>query len=166
MDDDLQVGDGLIIGHRHPLELAIERGRRYLAKRGDGVAGSGRIGGVGFDEEDRAVAAHHARFEVAGNRHQKQDRAFGDQIFGFFDAPGDVIEAVVTGIFECRCDCMGETAVADGEQRCRQCFRIGVDCESEEQKLNERYAEHHAESQTVAPHLDELLGENGKEPRE
>lgn len=40
---------------------------------------------------------------------------------------------------------------------------VGIDGEAEEHELNDGQADHHAEGDAVAPHLDELFPEHGDE---
>src|ERR1035438_8563190 len=43
-------------------------------------------------------------------------------------------------------------------------LRVGVDGVTKEDELNQRDADHHAEGEPVAPHLDEFLHHDGPEP--
>ena len=60
----------------------------------------------------------------------------------------------------------GERAVVAELDERRQVVRIGIDREAEEEELDQRQADHHAEGDAVAPHLDELLVEHRAEAPE
>ena len=58
------------IGER-ALEIVLERHLHEHAQRTDGVAGCGRIGRIGLDEQHRPVAAQEVAAEVLRDRHHE-----------------------------------------------------------------------------------------------
>jgi hypothetical protein len=77
-----------------------------------------------------------------------------------------VADIEVVAVFESADNCAGEDAVVGAEDGSREVFGIGVDGEAEEDELHHRDADHHAEGEPVAAHLDEFLGNDGPEPPE
>ena len=75
-----------------------------------------------------------------------------------------MIEAVIIGVFERRDHRPAIVVLAERDECRRQSLGIGIDRIAEQDELHERHAQHHAEGDAVAPHLDELLDQQGNEP--
>ena len=111
-------------------------------------------------------AAHDALLEVTRYGDDESDIATFEQSVGALGALRDVDEAVIIGVGERRYDGVGEAPAIERDERRGQALGIGIDCVAEQKELNQWNAQHHRESQAVAAHLDQFLGEDRPDARE
>src|SRR5690606_27324998 len=90
----------------------------------------------------------------------------GHQLLGLRGAAGDMVEAVVVGHLQRRDDGAAVVVVAHRQQSRRKLLGVVVDRVAEEDELDQRHSQHHAEGQAVAAHLGEFLQEQRLEPGE
>ena len=140
-----------------------ERGAAQGGERRERVAGRDRIGGVGFHEHRRALAAQQLAPEVLGDADHELDVAARQQLVRLGLArrlPGDL---EIVRVLERPHQAAGEHALV-GDQQCgRQLLGVGVDRVAEQDQLHQRHADHHGEGQAIAPHLDEFLDQDRPE---
>jgi hypothetical protein len=139
-------------------ELTLEHGLVEHAKRSERIAGRGRIGRVGFDQQHRALATFELTAEILGygnhELHRSQLERSRRERFGS-DAACD---PKVAAVFHRTDHAARIDTVVRAQHRGGQCFRIGVDGKAEQYELHYRHPDHHSEGQSIAPHLDELFG--------
>ena len=149
---------------QRPGKVAVQNGRREQIDGGNCVADGGRVGGVGFEKQIRFFAAQQLAREVYGNFHGELHLALREQLLDFrlaFCLAGDVEVAAVAQAPDNRAR---EDAVVGGINRRRQMLGVGIDGVAEQDELRQRDADHHAERQPVAPHLDEFLHHDRPKP--
>jgi hypothetical protein len=156
----------LQLGER-PGEIAVQR-QRDLRERGDGVAGGGRVGGVGFDEEHRPLAAHQLAAEVLGDGDRELHFAPRKQAVELGWRLRLSLHAEVAACLHRREQGARVDAGIGREHRGRQALGIGIDGVAEEDELQHGNADDHAEGEAVALELDELFHDDAEPalPRE
>ena len=137
-----------------------ERGLHQIAERRHRRAGGDRIGGVGGDQQRRAVAAPHRALEIGRYLDREQHRAGGEQTVELGLAAHDVGDIEILGVLQRLEDRAAEIALLLQQHRGRQMARIGVDGVAEQQELHQRDHDDHRERDAVALELDELLDQH------
>mmetsp|Transcript_23364 Transcript_23364/g.55522 ORF Transcript_23364/g.55522 Transcript_23364/m.55522 type:complete len:372 (+) Transcript_23364:433-1548(+) len=140
-----------------PAQLAVQRGLCKLVQRGNGVARSRGVGGIGRDQQRRPFAAHDAGAEVVGHDDQELNVAALQQRVAarFRNAAFD--DAEIAAGLQRRDDAARHWAGVLADDRGRQALGVGVDRVAEQHQLQHRHAHRHREGQAVAQHLLHLL---------
>jgi hypothetical protein len=131
----------------------------------DGATGGHRVGGVGFDQQRRALAAHQVAVEAGREGDDELDLATLEEVVGLLlvhlaDNP-EIVAVGHGGDVGPR-----ERPGVDHDHGGGQVFRVGIDRKAEEQQLDDRDADDHSEGQSVALELDELLEQDADPARE
>ena len=147
-----------------PLEVVLQGAVDQRAQGANGIAGRRRVRRIRFHQHGGAVAAQ----EIAGETLRNIDDEL--HLAARQHAPGLGLGMHHAGEFEV-------TAVLDGvQQRAAlrsivgnqhgggQVLGVRVDGEPEQNELHHGNADHHAEGEPVAPHLDELLHDHRPQP--
>jgi hypothetical protein len=123
-----------------------------------------RVGGVGLDEHGGAIATEEIAGEILRYVDDELDLAALEEVARL--ALGvHLLYEVEEGTILQRIEEGAPLRAVIGEENCRgQMTWVGIDRESEEEKLEQGNAEHHREGESIAPHLGKLLHDNGPEP--
>ncbi len=107
-----------------------------VAERAESVAGRGRIGGIGFDENGRTIAAQQVAGEVFRNVDHELHLAAREQVVRFLlgrDLLREIEVGAVLHRVEQRASMLAAIREEDGG---RQMARIGVDRVTEKRELD------------------------------
>jgi hypothetical protein len=165
LDDGGERRDGRPAGQRSD-EIMAKRAGRQLRHRCERIRGSRRIACIGLDQELGVLSADEIAGEIDRHRNHERDFALVQHTLRVPGRARDRDEVEIVGILERRFDGARVDAVVGDVKSGGQMFRIGIDGEAEKQELKHRNADHHRESGSVAAHLDELLDQDGDQPRE
>ena len=151
---------------QRPVEIAREGRVGELVYRGDRVAGRDWIGRVGFDQQRRTFSAHQALRKIRRNGHHELRLAGREHAVRIRLVTCLADECEIIGVLEGRENVTRKLTVVGDERGSRQMLRIGVDGEAEQDELDDRNADDHAEGQPVAFELDELLAYDAEPARD
>jgi hypothetical protein len=150
---------GLELGQA-ALEVPVQRRERDLRKRRDGVPGRRWVRGVCLDQQDGALAAHQPAAEILRDRDGELHLAEREQPLELVFGRHLVVDAEVAARLQCRDQAPRIHARVGAQHRGRQPLGVGIDRVAEEDELQHRDADDHAEGEPVAPELDELLDDD------
>ena len=149
---------------QRPGQVAVQHGRREQIDGGNRVADGGGIGRVGFEQQIRFLAAQQFAREIHGNFHGELHRSLREHLLDFRLVLRLARDVEIAAVAQTPDNRARKDAVVGGINRRRQVLRVGIDGVAEQDELNHRDADHHAERQPVAPHLDEFLHHDRPEP--
>ena len=141
--------------------LVGERGLHDLPERAERRAGGDGVGGVGRDQERRAVAAAQRAFELGRYLDAEQRVAGLEQLVELRLVAHLARDLEVARVLQRLEDDAADIAVLLEQHRGRQVARHRVDGVAEQQKLHQRDGDHGGERDAVAPQLQELLEQHG-----
>lgn len=155
--DERERRRGRAQSRERPGEVAVDDGGGELAHRRLRETDGGRVGGVGFEEQLRLFTAQQLARKIHRHGHGKLHFPLGQPVLDFRRAVRFAREVEVAAVAQRPDDGARKRAVVRRINRRRQMLGIRVDGVAEQDELHHRDADHHAERQPVAPHLDELL---------
>ena len=128
---------------------------------GERIAGGGRIGGVGVDEDDRAQALDEVMFKLWGDVNGELNRAQAERFIGVGLGCVGHGDRVVGAGLEGGDNGPGYRAPISVDDGGGKVFGVAVDGVPEQDKLCHRNAGEHRKGQAVPCHLGELLEDDG-----
>ena len=149
---------------QRPGQIARQAGLADLAHGSNGIAGGGRIGGIGLQQHGRALTAQQPTAEIGGNGQYKLHLATLQHGIGLRLGGVAGQQMKIAAIAHGADNGAAEAALFMRHHHCRQMFRIAVDGETEQRQLDQRNADHHRKRQPVAAELDEFLYYNRQQP--
>ena len=149
--------------------LAEHGCQRFLDNGGEGTAAGARgdrVRGIDIEQDLRSFAACQGAFEAGRYGHNESGLAVShDGLDGVTRRHGPDQVEIFRGLHRLQDGATGRSGISHLHQG-RQIARVCIDGIAEQEELHDGNADHHAEGQAVAQHLDEFLAQNGENARE